>query len=94
MKATAIILFIIAVEIALLIGLRIQEQYQEIRYFNNCVEDIKIAKIKADDPIAFCSGLVRQGPYLFTFNKGKVAKYLKENDPKPEKKSNKNKEQK
>ena len=30
MKATAIILFIIAVEIALLIGLRIQEQYQEI----------------------------------------------------------------
>ena len=56
--------------------------------------DIKIAKIKADDPIAFCSGLVRQDPYLFTFNKGKVAKYLKENDPKPEKKSNKNKEQK
>ena len=95
MKATSIMLFIIAVEIALLVGLKVQEQYREVRYFNNCVEDIKSSKIKSDDPVAFCSGLVRQDPYLFTFNKGKVAKYLKENEPQSsEPKSDKKKETK
>ena len=58
-------------------------------------EDIKSSKIKSDDPVAFCSGLVRQDPYLFTFNKGKVAKYLKENEPQSsEPKSDKKKETK
>ena len=49
MKATSIILFIIAVEIALLVGLKVEEQYREVRCFNNCVEDIKSSKIKSDD---------------------------------------------
>ena len=79
MKATSIMLFIIAVEIALLVGLKVEEQYREV-VINNCVEDIKSSKIKSDDPVVFVL-IVRQDPYLFTFNKGKVAKYLKEMSP-------------
>ncbi len=34
--------------------------------------------IKTNDVTAYCAGLVRQDPYLFTYNRGNVGKYLRE----------------
>ena len=79
MKGTNILLGIIALILALFFGLQIEEQYRDIRYLNNCKKDIKANGIKTDDPIAYCAGLIRQDPYLFTYNRGFVGKYLKEN---------------
>ena len=79
MKGTNILLGIIALILALFFGLQIEEQYRDVRYLNNCKKDIKANGIKTDDPIAYCAGLIRQDPYLFTYNRGFVGKYLKEN---------------
>jgi len=78
MKGTNILLFIIALVLSLFLGLQIEEQYRDVRYLNNCKKDIKANGIKTDDPIAYCSGLVRQDPYLFTYNRGNVGKYLRQ----------------
>ena len=78
MKGTNILLGIIALILALFFGLQIEEQYRDVRYLNNCKKDIKANGIKTDDPIAYCAGLIRQDPYLFTYNRGFVGKYLKE----------------
>mgnify|MGYP003326753627 CR=1 FL=1 len=59
--------------------LQIEEQYRDVRYLNNCKKDIKANGIKTDDPTAYCAGLVRQDPYLFTYNRGFVGKYLQQN---------------
>ncbi|MEK9681036.1 MAG: hypothetical protein VW229_05220 [Pelagibacteraceae bacterium] len=91
MKGTNILLGIIAVILAMFLGLQIEEQYRDVRYLNNCIKDIKANGIKSDDHKAYCAGLVRQDPYLFTFNKGLVAKYLqqdtssKQKEPEPKK---------
>ncbi|MAV48371.1 MAG: hypothetical protein CMJ02_00205 [Pelagibacteraceae bacterium] len=79
MKGTNILLGFIALILALFFGLQIEEQYRDVRYLNNCKKDIKANGIKTDDPIAYCAGLIRQDPYLFTYNRGFVAKYLQEN---------------
>ena len=79
MKGTNILLGIIALILALFFGLQIEEQYRDVRYLNNCKKDIKANGIKTDDPIAYCAGLIRQDPYLFTYNRGFVGKYLQEN---------------
>ena len=79
MKGTNILLGIIALILALFFGLQIEEQYRDVRYLNNCKKDIKANGIKTDDPTAYCAGLVRQDPYLFTYNKGFVGKYLQQN---------------
>lgn len=79
MKGTNILLGIIALILAMFFGLQIEEQYRDVRYLNNCKKDIKANGIKTDDPIAYCAGLIRQDPYLFTYNRGFVGKYLKEN---------------
>ena len=79
MKGANILLGIIALILALFFGLQIEEQYRDVRYLNNCKKDIKANGIKTDDPIAHCAGLIRQEPYLFTYNRGFVGKYLKEN---------------
>ena len=79
MKGTNILLGFIALILALFFGLQIEEQYRDVRYLNNCKKDIKANGIKTDDPIAYCAGLMRQDPYLFTYNRGFVAKYLQEN---------------
>ena len=79
MKGTNILLGFIALILALFFGLQIEEQYRDVRYLNNCKKDIKANGIKTDDPIAYCAGLIRQYPYLFTYNRGFVAKYLQEN---------------
>ena len=79
MKGTNILLGIIALILALFFGLQIEEQYRDIRYLNNCKKDIKANGIKTDDPTAYCAGLVRQDPYLFTYNRGFVGKYLQQN---------------
>ena len=79
MRGTNILLFIIALVLSLFLGLQIEEQYRDVRYLNNCKKDIKANGIKTDDPIAYCAGLIRQDPYLFTYNRGFVAKYLQEN---------------
>ena len=79
MKGTNILLGIIALISALFFGLQIEEQYRDVRYLNNCKKDIKANAIKTDDPIAYCAGLIRQDPYLFTYNRGFVGKYLQEN---------------
>ena len=79
MKGTNILLGIIALILALFFGLQIEEQYRDVRYLNNCKKDIKANGIKTDDPIAYCAGLIRQDPYLFTYNRGFIGKYLKEN---------------
>ena len=78
MKGTNILLFIIALILLLFFGLQIEEQYRDVRYLNNCKKDIKANGIKTDDPIAYCAGLIRQDPYLFTYNRGNVGKYLRE----------------
>ena len=80
MRATNILLGIIAVILALFFGLQIEEQYRDVRYLNNCKKDIKANGIQTDDPIAYCSGLIRQDPYLFTYNRGMVGKYLQQNN--------------
>jgi len=80
MKGTNILLGIIALILALFFGLQIEEQYRDVRYLNNCKKDIKANGIKTDDPIAYCAGLIRQDPYLFTYNRGFVGKYLQENN--------------
>lgn len=79
MKGTNILLGFIALILALFFGLQIEEQYRDVRYLNNCKKDIKAKGIKTDDPIAYCAGLIRQDPYLFTYNRGFVGKYLQEN---------------
>ena len=79
MKGTNILLGIIALILALFFGLQIEEQYRDVRYLNNCKKDIKANGIKTDDPIAYCAGLIRQDPDLFTYNRGFVGKYLQEN---------------
>jgi hypothetical protein len=79
MKGTNILLGIIALILALFFGLQIEEQYRDVRYLNNCKKDIKANGIKTDDPIAYCAGLIRQDPYLFTYNRGFVGKHLQEN---------------
>jgi hypothetical protein len=79
MKGTNILLGIIALILALFFGLQIEEQYRDVRYLNNCKKDIKANGIKTDDPIAYCAGLIRQDPYLFTYNRGFVGKYLQQN---------------
>ena len=43
-----------------------------------CKKDIKANGIQTNDVTAYCAGLVRQDPYLFTYNRGNVAKYLRE----------------
>ena len=91
MRGTNILLFIIALVLSLFLGLQIEEQYRDVRYLNNCKKDIKANGIKTNDVTAYCAGLVRQDPYLFTFNKGLVAKYLqqdtssKQKEPEPKK---------
>jgi hypothetical protein len=80
MKATNILLGIIAVILALFFGLQIEEQYRDVRYLNNCKKDIKANGIQTDDATAYCAGLIRQDPYLFTYNRGMVAKYLQQNN--------------
>ena len=50
-----------------------------LSYINFCKKDIKANGIKTDDPTAYCAGLVRQDPYLFTYNRGFVGKYLQQN---------------
>lgn len=80
MKGTNILLGFIALILALFFGLQIEEQYRDVRYLNNCKKDIKSNGIKTDDPIAYCAGLIRQDPYLFTYNRGFVGKYLQENN--------------
>ena len=79
MKGTNILLGIIALILALFFGLQIEEQYRDVRYLNNYKKDIKANGIKTDDPIAYCAGLIRQDPFLFTYNRGFVGKYLQEN---------------
>ena len=79
MKGTNILLGIIALILAMFFGLQIEEQYRDVRYLNNCKKDIKANGIKTDDSIAYCAGLIRQDPYLFTYNRGFVGKYLQEN---------------
>ena len=79
MKGTNILLGIIALILALFFGLQIEEQYRDVRYLNNCKKDIKANGIKTDDATAYCAGLVRQDPYLFTYNRGFVGKYLQQN---------------
>lgn len=79
MKGTNILLFIIALVLSLFLGLQIEEQYRDVRYLNNCKKDIQFKGIKTDDTTAYCAGLVRQDPYLFTYNKGFVGKYLQQN---------------
>ena len=79
MKGTNILLGIIALILALFFGLQIEEQYRDVRYLNNCKKDIKANEIKTDDPIAYCAVVIRQDPYLFTYNRGFVGKYLQEN---------------
>ena len=78
MRGTNILLFIIALVLSLFLGLQIEEQYRDVRYLNNCKKDIKANGIKTDDLTAYCSGLVRQDPYLFTYNRGNVGKYLRQ----------------
>ena len=80
MKGTNILLGIIALILAMFLGLQIEEQYRDIRYLNNCIKDIKANGIKSDDHKAYCAGLVRQDQYLFTYNRGMVAKYLQQSD--------------
>jgi hypothetical protein len=80
MKGTNILLGIIALILALFFGLQIEEQYRDIRYLNNCKKDIQAKGIKTNDPTAYCAGLVRQDPYLFTYNRGFIGKYLQENN--------------
>lgn len=94
MKGTNILLGIIALILALFFGLQIEEQYRDVRYLNNCKKDIKANGIKTDDPIAYCAGLIRQDPYLFTYNRGFVGKYLQENNSKAPQQPAPNTEQK
>ena len=94
MKGTNILLGIIALILALFFGLQIEEQYRDVRYLNNCKKDIKSNGIKTDDPIAYCAGLIRQDPYLFTYNRGFVGKYLQENNSKAPQQPAPNTEQK
>jgi hypothetical protein len=76
MKATNFFLFLIALVLCLFLGLKIEEQYRDVRYLTNCVENLKENNIPANDYESYCVGLVKQDPVLFTFSKGKVAKYL------------------
>lgn len=78
MRGTNILLFIIALVLSLFLGLQIEEQYRDVRYLNNCKKDIKANGIQTNDVTAYCAGLVRQDPYLFTYNRGNVGKYLRE----------------
>ena len=94
MKGTNILLGFIALILALFFGLQIEEQYRDVRYLNNCKKDIKANGIKTDDPIAYCAGLIRQDPYLFTYNRGFVGKYLQENNSKAPQQPAPNTEQK
>ena len=94
MKGTNILLGIIALILALFFGLQIEEQYRDVRYLNNCKKDIKANGIKTDDPVAYCAGLIRQDPYLFTYNRGFIGKYLKENTSNAPQQSTPNTEQK
>ena len=87
MRGTNILLFIIALVLSLFLGLQIEEQYRDVRYLNNCKKDIKANGIKTDDLTAYCSGLVRQDPYLFTYNRGNVGKYLRQRTSDTPKKS-------
>ena len=80
MKGANILLFIIVIMLAMFLGLQIEEQYRDVRYLNNCKKDIKSKGIKTDDTTAYCAGLVRQDPYLFTYNRGYVGKYLQQNN--------------
>ncbi len=87
MRGTNILLFIIALVLSLFLGLQIEEQYRDVRYLNNCKKDIKANGIKTNDLTAYCAGLVRQDPYLFTYNRGNVGKYLRQGTSDAPKKS-------
>ena len=76
MNGTNFLLGLIALILAGFLGLQIESQYRDVRYLKNCVNDIRFNGIKTDDHVAYCAGLIRQDPYLFTYNKGRVAKYL------------------
>ena len=80
MNGTNFLLGLIALILAGFLGLQIESQYRDVRYLKNCVNDIRFNGIKTDDHVAYCAGLIRQDPYLFTYNRGMVAKYLQQSD--------------
>ena len=80
MRATNILLGIIAVILALFFGLQLAEQDRDVRYLINFNKFIKANGIQTDDETAYFVGLIRQSPYLFTYNRGMVGKYLQQNN--------------